>query len=266
MFYKIKIYTICFAVALITMFSPSIAATNNNSDQDAISSKQTQILDTAVLVRTFNGTGSGIIIDRLCTDTEDMFEYYVLTNAHVTQRRLLRSVDSLTGKIRVKSVNTNCTIGILDRDKLEWEFYTAESVSEDIVYDLAVLSFRSKKELFVAKMASSEMLKQVRIFDEVFVVGCPYGKAPIPTVGIISTTEEETRGQKERIIYIHTAQIVPGYSGGGLFKKYGTHYYMIGVPYKVLIAHNGQMLPHIAHSISVETVNKFFNESMATTP
>lgn len=235
----------------------------NATAQDEISIKQKQMLNTTVVVSTFRGSGSGIIIDRFDTETEDVSEYYVLTNAHVIREKYLRSVDCFSGKLRIEIVNINCQVGIFDHEKQEWEYYSAETISEDIAYDLVVLSFKSKKELPVVKIADNTMLQQIRIFDEVFSVGCPYGESPTPTIGIISQITKETKGHKNRIIYGSTTQIVPGYSGGGLFKKYGPHYYLVGVPYKVLIAHNGQMISHLASSISIITVNHFFNEAAA---
>ena len=107
------------------------------------------------------------------------------------------------------------------------------------------------------------MLKQVRVFDEVFAIGCQFGQAPIPTVGIISQILTENNRDKKWIIYRSTAQISPGSSGGGLFREYDGHYYLIGSPYRIWVADNGQIIPHLSYSISLEVAIDFINKNLS---
>jgi len=236
---------------------------------DEITLKQNEMRDTTVLVQTRQGSGSGTIIECLETDTDGMFRYIVLTNAHVTHSRfvtILHAVDSLTGKVRAERVDTGCGVIAFDHEKRDWFQYTTTVVAEDMQYDLALLSFFTEQKLAVARLADNEMLDQVRVFDEVFAIGCQLGRAPSPTTGIVSQIITGNNGEKEWVIYGNTAQITPGSSGGGLFKKYEGHYYMIGIPFRVVIAGNGQIIPHLSHAISIGVAMDFIDQNSVTCP
>lgn len=236
---------------------------------DEIALKQNEMRDTIVLVSTQGGTGSGTIIDKINTEEKGVYEYRVLTNSHVTHPRLvqlLKGVDGITGKLDIQTVDTGCSIVLFDYPKQKWETTKAKVIAEDIMYDLAMLSFRSKKVFPTAKIASKSILEHVRVFDDVFAIGCQFGRAPTPTRGIISRITKSKNGEKEWVIYGTTSQITPGSSGGGLFKKDDGHYYLIGIPYKIAIAGNGQMIPHLARAISIVTAKQFIDENMVINP
>jgi len=236
---------------------------------DEIELKQKEMRDTTVLVQTRQGNGSGTIIDRLETDTDGLCKYLVLTNAHVTYSRfvtILRGVDSITGKVKIERINTGCGIVAFDHTEKDWFIHNAIVIVEDTQYDFALLSFYSEHEFAVVRIASDEMVNNVRVFDEIFAMGCQLGRIPSPTIGIISQIIIGNNGEKEWVIYGSTAQITPGSSGGGLFKKYDGHYYMIGIPFRVAIAENGQIIPHLAHAISIGVARDFIDQNAVTCP
>jgi S1-C subfamily serine protease len=234
---------------------------------DKIALKQLEMRDTTVSVRTRIGSGSGIIINCFTTDIDETFEYIVLTNAHITNSRfmiILLKVNSLTGVIETKKIDTGCNITAFDHTNLNLFHYDAVVIAEDKQYDFALLSFRAQYKFAVAKIADEDMLNKVRVFDEVFAIGCQLGRGPIPTTGIISQIITGKNNEKEWTIYGNTAQITPGSSGGGLFKKYDEHYYMIGIPFRVVVAGNGQIIPHLARAISVGVAKDFINQNMVS--
>lgn len=234
---------------------------------DEIALKQREMLDTIVYVQTRSGRGSGTIIDYV--EIEEVFKYYVLTNAHVVSSRFItqiQGVNSLTGKPKVRVINTGCGIITFDHQNRDWDHHIARVVAEDITNDLAILSFVSDQELVVAKVANDDMLKQIRIFDEIFAVGCQLGRAPSPTVGIISQILTESNNGQERMIYSNTAQISPGSSGGALFKKYVEGYYLIGIPHRVSVAPNRQSVYHLSHAISMLSAKDFINRNLVSYP
>lgn len=236
---------------------------------DEIALKQKEMLDTTVLIQTWRGSGSGTIIDCTETEIEGVFEYCVLTNTHVTQTRfvtIIQGVDALTGKVTRVTTDHGCGVTIFDHEDKKMELYHAKVVAEDIKYDLALLSFQTKQKLAVAILADRDMLERVRIFDEIFAIGCQLGRAPSPTTGIISQIITGNNGEKEWVIYGNTAQITPGSSGGGLFKKYDGHYHLIGIPFRVAVAGNGQIVPHLAHAISIEVARDFIDQNMVSHP
>lgn len=251
---------ICFALIWMSLLCFGLFLCKNevcvaNIEQPQnISIKQQEMLDTIVSVRTVNGNGSGTIIDVWETESKNVFEYIVLTNYHVTNSRFIErllSVDSITGKIKTARINNGCNIVVLNPTDNNWYRYTANIIAEDPGYDLAMISFISDKQLSVALVADTKMLKQVRVFDEVFAVGCQLGGPPSPTTGIISQIIKGSYKQKEWILYGSTTQVSPGSSGGGLFKEYEGHYYLIGIPFMLLEADSGQFVPHLARAISI---------------
>lgn len=236
---------------------------------DKISLKQSEMRNTIVLVQTRRNSGSGTIIDRIETDDKNKYEYRVLTNAHVTRSRLITQVvgvDSLTGKTKTKTLDTGCGVITFNYKEQDWKNYTAKVVSENIERDLALLSFISEEELSAAKVPTSDMLEQVRVFDEVFAVGCQLGRSPTPTFGIISQILGDKNTKEGWLIYGTTAQITPGSSGGGLFREYSGHYYLIGIPYKIAITDNGQVVSHITRAISIITALDFIDENAVSIP
>jgi len=235
---------------------------------DEIELKQKEMRDTTVLVKARNSRGSGTIIDCFETDTEGVFEYRVLTNSHVTQSRfikLLLGVNFLTGAIREKVIDTGCTVTTFDHLNKTNSQHDTKVIIENIPYDISILSFISDQQFAIARIATNDMLSQVRVYDEVFTSSCQLGQAPSPTTGIISFILTGINSEKEWVIYSHTAQISPGSSGGGLFKRYGDHYYLIGIPFRVL-AYKEQWIAHLAHAISISTVREFIDQSLVSYP
>lgn len=241
--------------------------TTTNIDQ--IKFKQNEMRDVVVMVLTKGGSGSGVIINRIATEDKNIYEYIVLTNAHVVNPRLisrLRGVNGITGKLDIHVVDTGCNIIYFDYQNRRMNKKITKVISEDIPRDLAMLSFRSKTILPIAKIASDAMLSQVRVFDDIFAVGCQLRTAPSPTDGIISQILIGKDVEKKLVIYWMTSQITRGSSGGGLFKEYNGHYYLIGIPYMVSLNKTGQVIPHLSRAISIVAARKFINLNSSITP
>lgn len=229
---------------------------------DKITLKQSEMRDTIVLVKTRRGTGSGTIFDRL--EDDNIFEYHVLTNAHVTNGRFITTiigVDVITGVIKKKTIDTGCKIVVFNNYDRSYDVYNTRIIAENQQLDLVILSFKSKKKLVTARIANDGMLSRVRVFDEIFVVSCQFGKTPMPTTGIISNIIKGRIANNNWTIYGMTAQIAPGSSGGGLFKQYGGHYYLIGIPYRQHEMMNGQIIPHLGQAISLTTTASLIDEN-----
>lgn len=272
-----KSYLIIWSIFCLPIVGTSaVAEPDNNSEivipiveeevvsVDGITLKQKEMRDTTVLIRTQKGRGSGTIISRNDTDINGLFEYRVLTNSHVTYMRfikLLQKVDSITGRVKANIIDTGCKIIIFDHPKQDWKIYDSKIVEENFRHDIAILLFKSDQELSVAKIADENMMEQVRVFDEVFAIGCQLGQVPSPTTGIISQILTKSHGEKEWVIYGSTAQVTPGSSGGGLFKMYDGHYRLIGIPFRIAVSNEGQLIPHLAHAISISTAKDFIDKN-----
>jgi len=176
-------------------------------------------------------------------------------------------VDVFSGKIKKRRWDTGCQIVVFDPSEEVYEKYQATVLAEDVKLDLAILSFKSTKKFAVARIANEDVLTNVRIFDEIFAIGCQYRTNPGPTFGILTEILTKIDGDKIWCVYSGTAQMTPGSSGGGLFKKHEGQYYLIGVPFRVRFDHStNQIIPHIGQSISMRTARRFLDQHSVTYP
>ncbi|TFH05737.1 MAG: Do family serine endopeptidase [Spirochaetales bacterium] len=131
------------------------------------------------------GLGSGVIVSRSGRT------YFVLTNDHVAG-----DADSIT---------------VVMEDSTQ---YDGELVGRDSRKDLAVVSFKSNKDLPVARLGDSDAL---RVGDWVMAIGSPFGYQNTVTAGIVSALGR-TGGPAGNISdFIQTdAAINQGNSGGAL--------------------------------------------------
>jgi serine protease Do len=129
--------------------------------------------------------GSGVIVSR------DGETYYVVTNDHVVAQA--------------------DTIRAILEDGSE---YTAELIGRDTRKDLAVVAFRSPRDIPVARLGDSDM---VHVGDIVAAIGSPFGYQNTMTAGIVSALGR-TGGPAGNISdFIQTdAAINQGNSGGAL--------------------------------------------------
>lgn len=137
-----------------------------------------------------DGLGSGFVVDE---------EGHVMTAAHVVQTADLVQVE------------------FLDGTKV-----TASVVASDPVKDVALLKLDSiPPDMKPAKLGDSE---EVRVGDEIFVIGAPYGLTHTLTVGHISArhrNESGTMGVVQAETFQTDAAINQGNSGGPMFNQRG---------------------------------------------
>ena len=233
---------------------------------DQISVKQREMLGPVVCIGTRMSTGSGTVYAKIETEVDGTFEYLVLTNQHITKTRIIFSFNSdfVIGKLIKTPIDTGCSIVVFDQDNRETSRYTAKVVEEDNYLDLAILSFKSSQQIPVTLLATDEMLENVRVFDDVFAVGCQLGMRPTPTFGIVSEIIAGVTRKIEWMLYGTTSPITYGSSGGGLFKEYDGHYYLIGIPFRVAITHKYQVVSHLGNAISLCTARKFLDDNMVS--
>ena len=139
---------------------------------------------------TLPGLGSGFVIDD---------EGHVMTAAHVVQTADLVEVEFVDG-----------------------EKYTAAIIASDPVKDVALLKLdRLPDKLRPAKLADSD---KVRIGEEVYIIGAPYGLSHTLTIGHISARhggEDGYMGDIQAETFQTDAAINQGNSGGPMFNDRG---------------------------------------------
>ena len=139
---------------------------------------------------TLPGLGSGFVIDD---------EGHVMTAAHVVQTADLVEVEFLDG-----------------------QKFTAAIVASDPVKDVALLKLdKLPEKMRPAKLADSD---KVRIGEEVFIIGAPYGLSHTLTIGHISarhSNEDGYMGDIQAETFQTDAAINQGNSGGPMFNQRG---------------------------------------------
>ena len=246
--FLISILLLCF------MTSSSYASDGNT--------KRQEMLHTSVFVSTETMDGSGTIIGRIDTEMDGVFRYSILTNEHVIKGRFAPDPKSPN-----KRVDKGCIVWTFNHVEMSYEPYPASVIAENKEVDIALLAFNSSEALSVATFASQEILDAISVFDEVFAIGCNLkDDFPGPTMGIISLIHTEQMGATNVVIYSNTAQIIPGASGGGLFKEYDEHYYLIGIPFRLEVLDNTQLVPHLAEAISISAVKNLIHRNAVILP
>jgi S1-C subfamily serine protease len=210
-----------------------------------------------VFIPSSKNKGSGVIFHKYPSlKNKDSNAYLVITNHHVVSSRkskTLKRIDGLTGHPIYEVVDQGCRITFFWHTKNEHETYHGNVITESKENDLALVYFESDKKIEnLAMIPSQKMLDQIRVFDEVYAVGCQLGGPPIPTKGIVS----RIFNSENYVGFMTDAPISPGSSGGGVFKKFGSHYYLIGVSQQVGVK-NWQFIPHLAYSISTKIIKEF---------
>lgn len=148
--------------------------------------------------------GSGVLLPSEPTDVPGEYRTLVLTAWHVV-RDIQTGSDSLKQPVPVT---------IYAQDKATTA-ETATLLQHDVDFDLALLAMDTKRRFQCGvKLAPREHLERVRVFEQVYAVGCPLGNDPIPTFGEVADTHHMVDGS---LYWMISAPTYIGNSGGGIF-------------------------------------------------
>ncbi len=148
--------------------------------------------------------GSGVLLPSEPTDVPGEYRTLLLTAWHVV-RDIQTGPDSLKQPVPV-------TIYGQDKSTVA---ETATLLQHDADVDLALLALNTKRRFDCGvKLAPRAHLEQVKVFEQVYAVGCPLGNDPIPTFGEIADTHHTVDGSHYWMI---SAPTYIGNSGGGIF-------------------------------------------------
>lgn len=145
------------------------------------------------------------------------------------------------------------------------EEYDAEIVKEDEELDLSVLRVEAHTD-YVAHMHDVEVMP----FDEIFIVGGGHEYDPYPTMGIVSNSYNE-----ELDLIQFSAPIVGGVSGGGMYRRHGQHYVLVGIAdkiglYPIFATAGGTTVKipivNIGWAIPIQVVEEFIEGTLVTSP
>ena len=247
-------------------FSPLVAIAGDNYPvPDEVKQKHTQMLYPTVLVRSGQDSGSGTII--FSNKRDDKWVSLVLTNHHViesgikveeewdsrSQKKVERETRQLVHIDLWEYNNYSNAIGTMGRQ--------AKIVAWDKDRDLALLQVvDAERPLpYVAKLYPEKKDLGPWIYQQVFAVGAGLGKPPFPTEGLLAGFSRDSNG---RAIWMGTAPIIFGNSGGSLFVYSPRNKYeLIGVPSMVSAFGWGTPVTHMGWARPISEIRIFLREN-----
>lgn len=263
---KIFLLIFCYAIVIPTVGLMTYVCSTVGYNNIALQMAQANLKYSEMLYPTVRvehvinkGSGSGVIIHRQHIEQDNTYVYYVIASVHVIKGRFVSDlkIDGIRGIYETVVTDPGMTIRVFRNAATEWKDYGGEVVVESSTNDLALIKFQTVDYLpNIARLTDTDVITGVEIFDEVYAVGCQFGKKLIPTKGIIAGFLEHD----DVVFLLHTAHIMPGSSGGGLFKKYNNQYHLIGIQYSIQ-THNSHLIPHYVFAISTEMIYKFLHEN-----
>jgi S1-C subfamily serine protease len=199
---------------------------------------QQDILGPSVQVTVNGSVGGGTLLFSRGTHS------YVVTAHHVVHQ-LIAGHDAET--------RPPAEVTLYDAHGAAADTVEADLVAWDERKDLALLRLRAVHEYGnVARLASRDTLRSVRVFTPIYAVGCPLGHDPLPTPGEVATLNKELNGER---FWMMNAPTIFGNSGGGVFHRETRE--LIGVSVMVCTydgAANSTPVPHLGILVSLETV------------
>jgi S1-C subfamily serine protease len=196
------------------------------------------VLAPSVQVNGKGGVGGGTLL----YSRED--HSYVVTAFHVIQKVVTRDAE---GEKREP-----VTVQVYDDRGAPADVVPSDLLAYDEKKDLALLRLRSPKAFpRVARLASRETLRRIKVFTPVYALGCPLGHDPLPTLGEVATLNKEVGGEK---FWMMNAPTIFGNSGGGIFHRESRE--LIGVSV-MICTYDGAVstpVPHLGILVSLESV------------
>jgi len=230
--------------------------TTKNVSQTEI--KMRQIFNPTVYVGDRNGSGSGVLFYKKPLDTNPpTYQYFVLTNNHVVKdipTRELVAVDGLRGRAFYRTFPNPVHVVIFKNCGSQHYRHYGSVVAKSEELDLAVVMFQSTDSSFSTMLFAPKENDSVNIFDEVYLSSCQLGDIPSVTVGILSSI---VLVNNNVVQYKSDCGIAPGSSGGGLFKKFGNNYAVIGIAQGM--GYGSQLFSHIGYFIPIQKITDFLD-------
>ena len=258
-----------FILSIAFVISMCIATSSfANPEKNVIIPKQehVEMLYPTVLVRVGKGAGSGTVIYSELNE-ENEYRSFVLTNWHVIKGNVILKNEWNPEKKERIDTETRRPVNV---DLWEYNNYStsvgtigriAKIVAYDKGRDLALLQIEDTERQMphVAKLYPEGIDEGPWIFQTVYAVGSGMGKPPFPTTGLLAGY---SRDQDGRALYLASAPIIFGNSGGSLY-VYSSRdtYELIGVPSMVSAYGWGNVITHMGWSRPISEIRVFLRDN-----
>ena len=143
-----------------------------------------ELLSPTVQLNGEDTVGSGTLISSVIDARTGKADSHVLTSYHVVRNILADSPRAKTEGIPITFYRGEEQVQV-----------RADVVSYDEAIDAALLKLRSDETFEpVARVLPREQAEVVKVWDDVYAIGCPLGNDPIPTSGTISSMHNVLSG------------------------------------------------------------------------
>lgn len=223
-----------------------------------------KVLYPCALVRTSKAGGSGTVLFSKPHPDGEGYLTYVLTNHHVIDDAItfVEEYDAIVGRDVKKPIREVVSVGFYSYRHLSKQAsvvgYQADIVYWDKPRDLALLELRDRKEAEFVAVLFPEKGKHLFIGQPVVAVGCSLGHKPLPSIGMISSLDEQLENQPR---FLSSAQIIYGNSGGALYTLAEKE--LIGVPCAgdvIISGFSAQAITHLGYAIPYFVIYDFIRE------
>jgi len=223
-----------------------------------------RILYPTTLVRTSKAGGSGTVLYSQPHPDGEGHLTYVLTNHHVIDDAIefKEEFDDIVGRTVEKPIREIVSVGFYAYRHLSKQAsvvgYQADIVAFDKTRDLALLELRDRKQAEYVASLFPEKGKDLYIGQPAVAVGCSLGHKPLPSIGLLSSLDEQIENQPR---LLSSAQIIYGNSGGALYTLEDKE--LIGVPCAgdvIIMGFSATPITHLGYSIPWYVLYDFLRE------
>jgi S1-C subfamily serine protease len=230
-----------------------------------------KMLYPVVRVRTEKAGGSGTIIyskEKPHESKEEGYESYILTNCHVVDDNI--KVEKKWSTLLKRKVETDilsdCTVELFNFEYGSWESghsaFKAEIMCYEKDMDLALLKIKSEKKFeFVGDMfPKDEQKKRLRMFMDLYAVGCGMGHAPLVTSGQLTGFTDIIDNHP---YWLSTAPTIYGNSGGAVFLADTMEF--VGIPSRIAVniaGFSADAITHMSYFIPIPSIYKFLEDQV----
>lgn len=225
-----------------------------------------RVLYPTTLVRTKSGGGSGTVLYSKPHPDGEGHLTYILTNHHVIDDAIefKEEFDDIVGRKIPKAIKQVVSVGFYSYRHLSKQEsvvgYQADIVAFEKGRDLALLELRNRIEAKYVAALFPEKDKHLYIGQPVVAVGCSLGHKPLPTIGVLTSLDEQLE-DKNVPVFLSSAAIIYGNSGGALYTLGDME--LIGVPCAgdvIIMGFSAQAITHLGYSLPYYLVYDFLRE------
>ena len=181
-----------------------------------------------IRIKADNSTGTGAIIYSKPRDKDSLYyDSFAITNWHVIQSAIHVAEDWDPSMAKKITREKNDPVKIEKFSYIRWsvpdgsgEGFDGQIIAYSKDLDVAVLKIESSRKFeFTAKLYPKDRWLDLKVFDEVMLIGCTLGEPPLHTKGEISAVDKRIQvGGDWRQVWQVNALSLPGNSGGACYK------------------------------------------------